>query len=165
MECPLWGTGSGGPLTKLFMNELGSCLHVHIAVFVAIKCNSLCAFQYTFNVTCAVTKSCPWAAARQAPLSATVSQSLFKFVSIELVMLSSHLVLWYPLLLLPSIFPSIRVFSNESALCIFASGGQSIGASASVLPVNIQDWFPLGLAGLISLLSKGLSRVFSSTTI
>ena len=67
-------------------------------------------------------------------------------------------------LLLPSIFPSIRVFFNESVLPI---RGQSIGVSgsASVLPMNIQDWFPLGLTGLISLKSKGLSRVFSSTTI
>ena len=48
---------------------------------------------------------------------------------------------------------------------LFASGSQSIGASASVLPMNIQDWFPLGLSGVISLLSKGLSRVFSSTTV
>ena len=71
----------------------------------------------------------------------------------------SHLL--YPLLLLPSILPSIGVFSNESALCI----SQSTGASASVLPMNIQDWFPLGFIGLISLVSKGLSRVFSSTTI
>ena len=63
---------------------------------------------------------------------------------------------------LPSVFPSIRVFFSESA---FASGGQSIGASATVLPMNIQNWFPLGLTGLISLQSKGLSRVFSSTTI
>ena len=68
----------------------------------------------------------------------------------------------HPLLLPPSIFPSIRVFSNESV-----SGGQSIGvsASASVLPMNIQDWFPLGWTGWISLLSKGLSRVFSNTTV
>ena len=73
---------------------------------------------------------------------------------------SSHLILWRPLLLLPSIFPSIRVFSNESV-------GQSIGASASasVLPMKIQDWFPLGLTGWISLQSKGLSRVFSNTTV
>ena len=68
------------------------------------------------------------------------------------------------LLFLPSIFPSIRVFSNESAL---PSGGQSIGVSAStsVLPMNIQDWFPLGWTGWISLQSKGLSRVFSNTTV
>ena len=69
-----------------------------------------------------------------------------------------------PLLLLPSIFPIIRVFSRESALCIRS---QSIGASASalVLPMNFKGWFPLGLTGLMSLLSKWLSRVFSSTTI
>ena len=81
-------------------------------------------------------------------LSITNSQSLFKLMSIELVMLSNHLIHYHPLLLLPSIFPSIRVFSNESVLCIrwpkswFASGGQSIGASASasVLPMNIQEW-------------------------
>ena len=83
-------------------------------------------------------------------------------MSIELVMPSNHLILCHPLLLLPSIFLSIRVFSNESVL---SSGGQSIGASVSVLPMNIQDWFPLGLTGLISLQSKGLSRVFSNITV
>ena len=67
--------------------------------------------------------------------------------------------LCFPLLLLPSSFPNIRVFSNES-------GDQSIGtsASASVLPMNTQGWFPLGSTGLI-LLSKGLSWVFSSTAV
>ena len=60
----------------------------------------------------------PWAAAHQASLSFSISQSLLKFMSIELVMPSNHLVLCHPLLLLPLIFPSIRVFSNESALCI-----------------------------------------------
>ena len=59
-----------------------------------------------------------WTAARQAPLSSTVSQSLLKFMSVEPVMLSNHPILWCPFLLLPLIFPSIRVFSNESALCI-----------------------------------------------
>ena len=69
-----------------------------------------------------------------------------------------------PLLLLPSIFPSIGSFQMSQ---LFTSGGQSIGvsASASVLPMNIQDWFPLGWTGWISLLSKGLSRVFSNTTV
>ena len=75
---------------------------------------------------------------------------------------SNHLILCRPLLLLPSIFPSIRVFSKELALCI---SGQSIGASASVLPMNIQGRFPLKLTDLISLQSKGHSRVFSNTTI
>ena len=77
------------------------------------------------------------------------------------MMPSNHLNLCHPLLLLPSIFPSIRVFSMESVLCIRF---QSIGASASVLPMNSQDWFSLGLTGLISLESKGLSRVSSNTT-
>ena len=66
------------------------------------------------------------------------------------------------LLLLPLVFPNIRVFSSESVLHI---RWPNIGASASVLPMNIQDWFPLGLTGLISLLSKGFSRIFSSTTV
>ena len=79
---------------------------------------------------------------------------------------SSHLILCCPLLLLPSIPPSIRVFSNESTLHMRLEIGQSIGvsASASVLPMNTQDW-SLGWTGWISLLSKGLSRVFSSTTV
>ena len=85
----------------------------------------------------------PWTAAPQASLSLTISQSLLKFVSIDSVMPSNHLILCHTLFL-PSIFPSIRVFSNESAL-----HRQSIGASASasVLPMNIQDWFPWGLTG------------------
>ena len=95
----------------------------------------------------------PWTTAHQASLSFIISQSLLKLVSIELVMPSNHLILCHPLLLLPSIFPSIRVFSNELALPI---RWPNIGASASawVLPMNIQDWFPLGLIGWISLQSK-----------
>ena len=105
----------------------------------------------------------PGTAACQASLSFTISWSLLKLMSIELVMPSNHLILCHPLLLLPSIFPSIWVFSNE--LVLFTSGGQSIGASAFILPMNIQGWFPLGLTGLISLQSKGLSRAFSNTTV
>ena len=77
---------------------------------------------------------------------------------------SNHLILCRPFLLLSSIFPSIRVFSNDSALCISWPKYWSF-SSASVLPMNIQGWFPLGVTCLISLLSKGLSRVFSNTTI
>ena len=106
----------------------------------------------------------PWTAARQASLSITNSQSLLKLMSTESVMPSNHLSLCRPLLLLPSIFPSIRVFSNESALCIRWPSIR-LSASASVLPMNVQDWFPLGLTDLISLKSKGLSRVFSNITI
>ena len=105
-----------------------------------------------------------WTAACQASLSITNSRNLLRLISIKLVIPSNHLILCRLLLLLPSVFPSIRVFSNES---LFASGGQSIGASisASVLPMNIQDWFPLELTGLISSQSKGLSRAFFNTTV
>ena len=103
----------------------------------------------------------PWTAAHQASLSSTSSQSLLKLMSIESVMTSNHLILCRPLLLQPLTFPSIRVFSNESVLLIRWSK-YKVSASASVLPMNIQDWFPLGLTGWISLQSKGLSRVFST---
>ena len=91
------------------------------------------------------------------------SQSSLKFKPMESVLPSNHLILCHTLLL-PSIFPSVGVFCTESGQ-FFASGGQSIGASASVLPMNIQDWFSLGLTSLIFLLSKGFSRVFSNTTV
>ena len=112
----------------------------------------------------------PWTAGRQASLSLTIYWGLPKLMSIESVMPSNHHIFCHPILFLPSIFPASsgkdlsRVFSNESGLQV-ASGGQSIGASASVsvLTMNIQGWFPLRLTGLISLLSKGLLRVFSST--
>ena len=97
------------------------------------------------------------------PCPITNSMSLLKLMSIELVMPSSHLMLHCSLCLLPSIFPSIRVFSSESVVHIRWVKGAS--ASASFLPKNTQDWFPLGLTGLISLLSKGLWRVFSNTTV
>ena len=102
----------------------------------------------------------PWTAAYPASLSFSISWSFSKLMSIELMMPSNHFILSHPLLLLPS----VRVFPVSR---LFASGGQTIGAlaSASLLPMSIQDWFPLGLTGLISLQSKGLSRVFSSTTI
>ena len=99
----------------------------------------------------------PWTAPQQASLSFTISQSLLKFMSIEWVMLSNYLILCHPLFLLPSICPSIRVFSNESALhnrwpkyWIFTD------ASASVLPMSISglisfriDWFDLAVQGAL----------------
>ena len=104
-----------------------------------------------------------WIAACQASLSFITSQRLLKLLSFESMMPSNHLILCHALLLLSSIFPGIRVFSNELAV----SGGQSVNASmsASVLPVNIQGWFPLGSTDVVSLLSMGLSRVFSNTTV
>ena len=122
-----------------------------------------------------VTQHCCWSVAQLCPtlckhmdcsmpasLSSAISWSLLKFISIESVMLSNHLILCCPLLLLHSIFPSIRVFSNESALC---TKWPKYWSFTSVLSMNIQGWFPLGLTGLISVLFKGLSRVFSSTTV
>ena len=105
----------------------------------------------------------PWIAACQVSLSFTISLSLLKLMSINSVMPSNHLILSCPLVLLLQFFPA----SGSSLMSqLFKSGGQSIGASASasVLLMNIQDWFPLGLTGLISLKSKGLSRVFFNTT-
>ena len=106
----------------------------------------------------------PRTAARQASLSITNSRNLLKLMSIESLMPSNHLILCHPLLLPPSIFTGSRSFPMSQ---FFASGGQSIGVSASpsVLPMNTQDWSPLGWTGWISLQSKGLSRVFSNTTV
>ena len=105
-----------------------------------------------------------WTAAHRASLSITNSWSLPKLMSIESMMPSNHLILCRPLILLPSIFLSIRVFSNELVLHIRWPKYWS-SASASVLPMSIQNWFPLGWTGWISSQSKGLSRVFSNTTI
>ena len=106
----------------------------------------------------------PWTAAHQASLSITNSWSTLKLMSIESVMPSSHLILCRPLLLLPPIPPSITVFSNGQ---LFAWGSQSTGLStlASFLPKNTQDWSPLEWTGWFSLQCKGLSRVFSNTTV
>ena len=90
----------------------------------------------------------PWTAACQASLSITNSRSLLKLMSIESVIPSNHLILCHPLLLLPSIFPSIRVFSNESVLHIRWPKYWSF--SFHISPSNTQDWSPLGWTGCIS---------------
>ena len=105
----------------------------------------------------------PQTAASWTSLSFTISQSLLKVMSIESMMPSNHLILCHPLLL-PSVFPDIRVFSNESPLRIRWLKYWSFNLT-SVLPMNVQGWFPLGLTGLKSFLSKGPSRVFSNTTV
>ena len=106
----------------------------------------------------------PWTSARQAPLSFTISLSLLKLMYIESVMLSNHLILCRPLLLPPSIFPSIRVFSKESVLRIrwpkYWSFSFSISSSNEYSGLIFFGW-----TGWISLLSKGLSRVFCNTTV
>ena len=106
----------------------------------------------------------PWTAACQASLSFTNSQSLLKLMSIESVMSSSHLILYCPLLLPPSIFPSIRIFSKELVLRI--SWPKYWNFSFSISPSNeYPGLFPLGLSGWISLQAKGLSSVFFNTTV
>ena len=107
----------------------------------------------------------PWTATCWASLSFSVSQSLLKFMCFGLVISSNHHILCH------TPYPPVLKFSKHQGLLQWGSASHQvakvIGASASpsVLPINIQGWFPLGLVGVISLLSKGFSRVFSSTTV
>ena len=105
-----------------------------------------------------------WIAAHQASLSITNSRSLLKLMSIESLMPSNNLILVIPFSSCLQSFPASGSFPVSQ---FFASGGQRFGVSAStsILPMNIQGWFPLGWTGLISLLSKGLSRVFSNIAV
>jgi len=125
-------------------------------------------FLPVFVVHYSVTQLCqcfmtPSTEAYQASLFFTISWSFLKFMSIDLMMLSNHLILCCSLLFLPQSFPASGSFPMSQH---FTSGCQSItaSASASVFPRNIQGWFPLRLTHLI-LLSKGLSRVFPSTIV
>ena len=106
----------------------------------------------------------PWITACQASLSTTNSRKLLKLMSIESVMPSSHLILCHPFSSCPQSLPASGSFPMSQLL---AWGGQSIevSASASVIPMNTQDWSPLGWTAWISLQSKGCSRVFSNTTV
>ena len=97
----------------------------------------------------------PWTAAHQTPLSFTISWGLLKLMSIDSVMLFKHLTLFCPFSC-PQSFSATGSFPMS---WLFALSGQNIGASASVFPMHIQGWFPLGLTGFISLLSKGLSSL------
>ena len=144
----------------LHLAWLHSSLHLNTLEIVNLN---KCVFSSVQSLSRVQLFATPWTAVRQASLSITTSQSLLKFMSIESVIPSNHLILCCPLLLPPSMFPGIRVFSNESILIWEKSIG--VSASASVLPMNIQDWFPLGSTGWISLQSKVLSRVFSNTTV
>ena len=137
------------------------CIYIHIYIYIYIYIKFVVVVQSLNHVWLFVT---PWTEACQASLSFTISQSLFKLMSIKLVMPYNHLILCHPLLLLPSVFPSIRVFYNESVHHVRWLKYWSFSFSIS-LPMNIQGWFPLVLTGWISLQSKGLSRVFSNTTV
>ena len=129
-------------------------LCVHICVYIHFIVQSLSHIQLYAT---------SWTAAHQASLTFTNSWSLRKLIALKSVMSSKHLSLCWPLLLLPSIFLSIRVFSNDSTLFIRWPKYWSF-TSAWVLPTNIQDWFPLGLISLNFLQSKWFLRVFSNTT-
>ena len=127
-------------------------------------------FTYYRNIQfSSVTQSCrlfatPWTAAHQASLSTINSQSLFKLMSIELMMPSNHLILCSPHLLPPSIFPSIKVFSNELVLHI--SWPKYWSFSFNISPSNeYSGLFSFRIDWLVSLQSKGFSRVFSNTTV
>ena len=127
-----------------------------VLLFITAKCendlkcpslNNLNSFVIVPSLSCVQLFETPWNAARQASLSFTISRSLLKLMSIESMMPSNHLILCHPLLLLPSIFPSIRVFSNESALCIRWPTYWSVSISPSneysrLISFRI-DWFDL----------------------
>ena len=134
-----------GPRTPGLVCSIGSNVFLHFSFLVVVQ--SLSHVQLFVA---------PWTAACQVPMSFTISQSLLKIMSIQLVMPSNHLTLCCPCSSCPQSFPASGSFPMSQ---LFASVDQSIGVSASVLPMNIQGCFPLGLTGLVSLLSKGLSRV------
>ena len=127
-----------------------SYVYIYIYIYIYI-CTYTYVYTYTYIYTHIVVVvqslsriwlfATPWTVTQKVSLSFTIPQSLLKLMSIESVMPSSHPILCRHLLFLPSIFPSTKIFSNELTL----SGDQSIGASPSVLPGNIQGWFPLGL--------------------
>ena len=123
-----------------------------------------CKFSSVQSLTCIQHFETPWTAACQASLSITSSQSLLKLMSIKSMMPSSHLNLYCSLNFYPQSLLASESFPMSQ---LFAWGGQSIGVSASisVLPMNTQDWSPSEWTGWISLQSKGLSRVFSNTTV
>ena len=138
--------------------------HLKLSHFTIITLVIL--LQKFYRCRCSFAQSCltfcdPMYRSNQACLAFTISWKLLKLMSIELVVPSNHLILCHPLLICLQFFPESRYFPMS---WLFTSGGQSIGVSASVFPMNIQGWFPLELTGLISLQSKGLSSVFSKTT-
>ena len=136
-------------------------MHVYICVYLFKISVQFSSIQL---LSCVQLFTIPWIAARQASLSITNSRRSLKLMSIESVMPSSHLILCHPLLLRPQSLPAPESFPMSQ---LFAWGGQSTGVSASVsvLPMNTQGWSPSEWTGWISLQPKGLSRVFSNTTV
>ena len=133
-------------------------------------CSSVCVFMCHLVQVSSVAQSCPVLCdpmdhSMPGLLSITNSQTLPKLLSTESVMPSNHLILCRPLLLLASIFPSTRVFSNESVLRIRWPKYWHFSFNISPSNEYIDDWFPLGWTGWISLQFNRLSRVFSNTTV
>ena len=128
----------------------------------APKLGFLVVVQYGSSICCSVAQSCLTLCNPMDCLSFTIFRNLLKLTSFELVMPSNHLSSVAPFSSCPQSFPTSGSFPMS---WLFISGGQSSIASASVLSMNIQDWFPLGLTGLISMQTKGLSRVFSNTIV
>ena len=126
--------------------------------------DELSSVQFSSVAQSCLTFCDPMNLSRQASLSITNSQRSSTPMCIELMMSSNHLILCCPFSSCPHSFPESGSFQTNQ---LFTSGGQRVGVSAStsVLPMNIQGWYPLGWAGWISLQSKGLSRVFSNTTV
>ena len=145
-------------------NKVCHCFHI-LPIFLSwcdgMGCRDLCFWMLSFKPDFSLSFV---TLTHQASLSITSSRSLLKLMSIELVTPSNHLILCRPLLLLPSIFPSIRVFSSESAL--YTRWWKYWSFNFSITPSSeYSGLIPLGWTGLISLQSKGLSRVFSSTAV
>ena len=136
----VWGDFLGSPVVRILCFPYRGTGSIPSQGTKILHTTQLSSAQSLSRVQVFVT---PWTAAHQDSLSITNSRSLLNLMAFKSVMPSNHLILCHPLLLLPSIFPSIRVFSSESVLYIRC---QNIGvsASASVLPMNIQDWCPLG---------------------
>ena len=146
------------PAFSLFSR--GSLVHLHFLPLEWYHLHQFSSVQFSHVWLFAI----PFPAARQASLSFAISLSLLKLMPIESVMPSNHSILFALFSSCSQSFPASGSFPMSH---FFPSNGQSIGAlvSASVLPMPIQDWFPLGWTGWISLQSKGLSRVFSNTTV
>ena len=150
-------------IEHLFIFFLVNCMSLWINVYLG----PLPSFWFTVvvqSLICVQLFMIPQTATRQASLSFTTSWSLLRLMSVESTMPFIHHIHSHPLLFCPQSFPAPGYFPMSRLL---ASAGQRSGASAlaSVLPVNIQGWFPLGLTGLISLQYKKLWRVFSNTIV
>jgi len=147
---------------KVKVKSLNICIYCKIIITISLFniCPHISSVQSLSHIWLFAT---PWTTACQASLSITNSWSLLKLMSIESVIPSNHFIFYLPFSCFQS-FPASESFPMNH---FFTSGSQNIGAlaSASVFPMNSQDGFPLGLTALISLWSKGLSRVFSNTTV